>query len=90
MPLLSDPSFQGGVIEELLPPTEIMESLERIESLGERAAKVMLLFVEIAWLWLILVDNGRRSDRFGSEIGMDIEKEVPAFCFNICIGIEIA
>merc|ERR1719500_856789 len=30
---------QGGVIEELLPPTEIMESLERIESLGERAAK---------------------------------------------------
>ena len=31
---------QGGVIEELLPPTEIMESLERIESLGERAAKV--------------------------------------------------
>ena len=31
---------QGGVIEELLPPPEIMESLERIESLGERAAKV--------------------------------------------------
>ena len=30
------------MIEELLPPTEIMESLERIESLGERAAKVMI------------------------------------------------
>ena len=43
-----DPSFQGGVIEELLPPTEIMESLERIESLGERAAKVMLLFIDVA------------------------------------------
>ena len=38
--------LKGGVIEELLPPTEIMESLERIESLGERAAKV-LMFVLI-------------------------------------------
>ena len=43
--------LKGGVIEELLPPTEIMESLERIESLGERAAKV-LIFV------LVLVDIG--------------------------------
>ena len=38
------------VIEDLLPPTEIMESLERIESLGERAAKVLKIrCVSIDW-----------------------------------------
>ena len=44
----------------MLPPTEIMESLERIESLGERAAKVMfeLALVDVGRYWLEIEQIG--------------------------------
>ena len=71
-----------------------MESLERIESLGERAAKVMfeLCSTIIGRNWLILVNIGRvwlELHWIGIEISIDIGKEKAPICFDICIGIEI-